>query len=55
MHDMQDAGMAFMESFGASVYDNKFENVGKYGIRLSLGSANNKIYNNEFTGMTQCE
>ncbi|CAM9458502.1 unnamed protein product, partial [Hapterophycus canaliculatus] len=52
VHDMQDAGIAFMESFDASVYNNKFENV-KYGIRLSLGSARNKIYDNEFTGMSQ--
>ncbi|CAM9449094.1 unnamed protein product [Scytosiphon promiscuus] len=52
VHDMQDAGIAFMESFDAEVYDNVFENT-KYGIRLSLGSGNNKIYNNEFSIMSQ--
>ena len=47
VHDMQDAGMALLESFDALIYDNLFENV-KYGIRLSLGSARNQVYSNTF-------
>lgn len=47
VHDMQDAGMALLESFDADIYDNLFENV-KYGIRLSLGSARNHIHSNTF-------
>ena len=51
VHDMQDAGMALLESFDALIYDNLFENV-KYGIRLSLGSARNQIYSNTFDSCT---
>ncbi|CAN0064999.1 unnamed protein product [Pylaiella littoralis] len=47
IHDNGDAGIALMESFGAEIYDNKIENC-KYGIRFSLGSANNDIHDNTF-------
>lgn len=46
--------MAMMESFDAHVYENTFENC-KYGIRLSLGCADNLIEDNLFDGFTQCE
>ncbi len=45
--NQKDAGIAFLESMNAQIYDNTIDNV-KYGIRLSLGSAGNSIYNNEF-------
>ncbi|CAN0131513.1 unnamed protein product, partial [Scytosiphon promiscuus] len=48
VHDMQDAGMALMESMNAHVYDNVFENV-QYGVRLSLGCTNNLIEYNTFS------
>lgn len=47
VHEMQDAGIAIMESMDGDIYDNVFENV-KYGIRVSLGGANNKIHDNVF-------
>ncbi|CAN0103811.1 unnamed protein product, partial [Hapterophycus canaliculatus] len=47
VHDMQDSGMALMESMDADIHDNTFEDV-KYGIRLSLGCARNRIYRNTF-------
>ncbi|CAM9851371.1 unnamed protein product [Ascophyllum nodosum] len=47
VHDMQDAGMAIMESFDADIHDNTFTNV-KYGIRISLGGGNNNVYDNVF-------
>ncbi|CAM9753764.1 unnamed protein product, partial [Hapterophycus canaliculatus] len=47
VHDNADAGIALMESFGADIYDNVIENC-KYGIRLSVGSADNNIYDNSF-------
>lgn len=54
VHDMQDAGLAIMESQNAEIYDNIFENV-KYGMRISLGGANNYIHDNTFDGCTSCE
>lgn len=47
IHDMQDAGIAIMESMDAKIYDNTIENV-RYGIRISLGGAGNEIYDNTF-------
>lgn len=54
VHDNGDAGIALMESFGADIHDNKIENC-KYGIRLSLGSGNNDIYDNTFDSSSACE
>lgn len=51
---MQDSGMALMESMDADVHDNTFEDV-KYGIRLSLGCARNRIYRNTFATCSDCE
>lgn len=45
MHDNGDAGLAMLESFRANVYDNIFDN-NKYGIRLSVGCADNVFSNN---------
>ncbi|CAM9595723.1 unnamed protein product [Ectocarpus sp. 4 AP-2014] len=47
VHDNGDAGIALMESFRAEIYDNTIENC-KYGIRLSVGSADNDIHDNTF-------
>lgn len=54
VHDMQDAGLANLESFDSEVYDNTFENV-KYGIRISLGGSNNYIHDNTFSNCSKCE
>ncbi|CAM9847007.1 unnamed protein product, partial [Ascophyllum nodosum] len=45
VRNMQDAGIAILESFDAEIYDNVFEGV-KYGVRISLGGGNNYIYGN---------
>ena len=54
VHDMQDAGMAILESFDADIHDNTFTNV-KYGIRISLGGGNNNVYDNVFDQCSACE
>ena len=41
--------MALMESFNADVSNNKFED-NKYGIRLSVGCADNVFSKNDITG-----
>ena len=51
---MSDAGMAILESFDAEIYDNTFTNV-KYGIRISLGGANNYVHDNTFDTCSKCE
>lgn len=43
-----------MESFDAEIYDNTIENC-KYGIRLSVGSADNDIHDNTFDSSSTCE
>lgn len=50
-HDNGDSAFAMMESFNADVSDNVFEN-NKYGIRLSVGTADNEFSNNLITGST---
>ena len=45
VHDNGDAGMALMETFNAKVSDNVFED-NKYGVRLSVGCADNVFSNN---------
>ncbi|CAM9195373.1 unnamed protein product, partial [Ectocarpus sp. 8 AP-2014] len=47
VHDMQDAGMALLESMNADIYNNVFSSV-KFGIRLSLGSSDNHVHDNIF-------
>lgn len=54
VHDMQDAGFAIMESMNADIHDNTVENV-KYGVRISLGGSDNKIYDNVFDTCSSCE
>lgn len=54
VHDMQDAGMAIMESSDSEIYDNTFTNV-KYGIRISLGGSHNDVYNNIFDTCSERE
>ena len=45
MHDNGDAGIAMLESFGADVSDNTFEN-NKYGVRFSVACGDNVFSNN---------
>ncbi|CAN0073378.1 unnamed protein product, partial [Sphacelaria rigidula] len=47
VHDNGDAGMALLEISRAVVEDNTFTN-NKYGVRLSVGCADNKFENNMF-------
>lgn len=54
VYNMQDAGLAIMESMNAEIYDNVFENV-KYGMRISLGGAGNYIHDNTFDECSSCE
>ncbi|CAN0147569.1 unnamed protein product, partial [Hapterophycus canaliculatus] len=49
--NMQDAGIAMLESFDALIHDNTIEGA-KYGIRMSLGSARNQVYDNTFSDIT---
>ncbi|CAM9714410.1 unnamed protein product, partial [Laminaria digitata] len=52
VHDNGDAGMALMEVFNASVSNNIFED-NKYGIRLSVGCADNVFSNNHISNSTK--
>lgn len=52
--NMQDAGIALLESMNANIYDNVIDGV-KYGIRMSLGSAGNHVHDNTFNACTDCE
>eukprot|EP00752_Nemacystus_decipiens_P009556 g8536.t1 len=49
--NMQDAGIALLESFDAQIYGNTIDGA-KYGIRMSLGSARNSVYENSFNACT---
>eukprot|EP00903_Cladosiphon_okamuranus_P005917 g5848.t3 len=44
VHDNGDAGLAMLESFGAHVSENTFEN-NKYGVRFSVGCGDNVFFN----------
>ena len=48
VHGNADAGMALMEVFNAKVSQNTFKD-NKYGIRLSVGCADNVFSNNKIT------
>ena len=52
VHDNGDAGLAMLESFGAEVSDNIFEN-NKYGVRFSVGCGRNVFSKNVITGSTK--
>lgn len=52
VHGNGDAGMALMEVFNAKVSKNTFED-NKYGIRLSVGCADNTFSNNKVTGSSK--
>ena len=52
VHDNGDAGMALMESFNADVSNNKFDD-NKYGIRLSVGCADNVFSKNVISGSSK--
>ena len=45
--NMQDAGIAMLESMNADIHDNSIDGA-QYGIRMSLGSAGNNVYENTF-------
>ena len=47
IYNMQDAGIAMLESMDADIHDNDIDGV-RYGIRMSLGSAGNNVYQNTF-------
>lgn len=51
-YDNGDAGMAMLESFSAEVSENKFEN-NKYGVRMSVGCADNVFTNNYFEDISK--
>lgn len=51
---LQDAGIAMLEAFSANIYNNMIDGV-RYGIRMSLGSANNMVFENTFNDCTDCE
>lgn len=51
---MADAGIALLESMNAKIYDNVIDGA-EFGIRMSLGSAGNEVYDNTFKGCTKCE
>ena len=44
--------MAMLESFGADVSNNKFED-NRYGVRLSVGCGNNVFSNNVISRSTE--
>ena len=52
VHDNGDAGMAFLESFNATVSNNTFEN-NKYGVRFSVGSADSYFTDNAILNNTK--
>lgn len=52
VYDNADAGLALMESFRADVYDNTFKD-NKYGIRLSVGCADNVFVDNDIIGSSK--
>ena len=52
VHDNGDAGIALLESFGADVSDNTFEN-NKYGVRFSVGCGDNVFFNNTMFNSTK--
>ena len=54
IYNMQDAGIAILESFDAEIYNNDIKDA-KYGIRISLGGGNNYVHDNTFEGCTRCK
>nr|BDX99461.1 mannuronan C5-epimerase [Cladosiphon okamuranus] len=52
VHDNGDAGLAMLESFGADVSDNTFEN-NKYGVRFSVACGDNVFSNNVISNSVQ--
>eukprot|EP00903_Cladosiphon_okamuranus_P006680 g6520.t1 len=47
IYNMQDAGIALMESMNADIHDNDISDC-RMGIRMSMGSAGNRVYDNTF-------
>ncbi|CAM9884349.1 unnamed protein product [Scytosiphon promiscuus] len=51
VHDMQDSGLATLESFDILFANNYIERC-KYGVRLSLGAGDNVVSGNTFSDLT---
>lgn len=51
---LQDAGIAMLEAFSANIHNNMIDGA-RYGIRMSLGSANNMVYENTFNNCADCK
>lgn len=47
IYNMQDAGIAYMESMNGKIYNNNIKDC-RIGLRLSMGSAGNEITENVF-------
>ncbi|CAM9830342.1 unnamed protein product, partial [Hapterophycus canaliculatus] len=47
IYNMQDAGIALLESKNARIYENTIDGA-QFGIRMSLGSEGNTVYRNKF-------
>lgn len=52
--NMQDAGIALLETMNADIYDNTIDGA-QFGIRMSLGSAGNYVHDNSFNDCEDCE
>ncbi|CAN0056993.1 unnamed protein product [Pylaiella littoralis] len=50
--NMKDAGIALLETMNADIHDNVIKGA-EFGIRMSLGSAGNQVYDNSFDGCTE--
>ncbi|CAM9510688.1 unnamed protein product, partial [Hapterophycus canaliculatus] len=50
IHDMQDSGLATLESFNILFANNYIERC-KYGVRLSLGAGDNVVFGNTFSDL----
>eukprot|EP00903_Cladosiphon_okamuranus_P017354 g15988.t1 len=49
--NMQDAGIAIMESFNADIHDNVIDGA-EFGVRMNMGAGNNKVYDNVFNDIS---
>lgn len=53
VHGMN-TGIVLHESFDCKVYDNYIHDT-EYGVRLVVGAGNNRVYENDFKGITEGE
>lgn len=52
--NMQDAGIALMESFDADVHDSFIDRT-EFGIRMNMGAGDHKVYDNVFNDISSGE